>query len=265
MNPRRFWRDMPSSAFGPHAADWIAVLPLAAIEQHGPHLPVGVDAIIARSMVDACAEALPADLPVTFLPVQEIAKSNEHVRFPGTLTLGWDTTIRQWIDIGRSVARAGPRTLVLVTSHGGNVAPMDIAARELREGENLRVVTTSWGRLGDWKAIYGHDEPVIDIHGGLIETSLMLAMRPDLVDMEAARDFASDQSRMADAHAMLGWHGSPANTAWLAGDLNPDGVVGDASSASAELGRRDMASMVEGFCRLMGELRDETGRRRPLA
>lgn len=263
MMPKHRWRDMPTSAFGEGAADWIAVLPLAAIEHHGPHLPVGVDAMIAEGMVDACIEALPPELPVTFLPTQEVAKSNEHIRFPGTLTLDWDLAIRSWIAIGQSVGRAGPRTLVLITSHGGNAAAMDVVARELRVTENLRVVTTSWGRLGAWQDIYQYDGPITDIHGGLSETSLMLALRPDLVDMTKAEAFGSDQSRM-DARSKLGWHGAKANMAWVAEDLNAEGVVGDASSADANLGRKDIDKMVEGFIALMRDLVEETQDRGPL-
>lgn len=263
MTPKPHWRDMPTTAFGPQAANWIAVLPLAATEQHGPHLPVGVDAIIAEGMVSACVTALPADLPVTFLPTVEVAKSDEHARFPGTLTVGWDTAIRQWIDIGMSVARAGPRTLVMVTSHGGNSAAMEIAARDLRAQAGLRVVTTSWGRLGDWQSVYDYDGPIVDIHGGLSETALMLALQPDLVDMDKARDFASDQTRLA-ARDRLGWHGARANMAWLAGDLNAAGVVGDAGAANADLGRRDIELTVIGFLALMRELAAEQAERGPL-
>lgn len=263
MMPRRRWREMPTTAFGPGAADWIAVLPLAAIEQHGPHLPLGVDAMIAEGLVAACIDHLPDDLPVSFLPVQEVAKSTEHIRFPGTLTLDWDLAIRQWIAIGQSVARAGPRTLVMVTSHGGNAAAMEVAARELRLSDALRVVTTSWGRLGKWEEVYGHTGPVTDIHGGLAETSLMLALRPDLVDMDKARDFASDQTRLA-GDGPLGWHGAAANMAWAAGDLNPEGVVGDASAARPEFGARDIAGMVDGFTTLMRALVAEQAERGPL-
>ncbi len=256
MMPRPLWAEMPTTAFGPLARDWIVILPLAAIEQHGPHLPVGVDTYIAEGMTEACIAALPPDLPVTFLPIQEFTKSNEHMRFPGTVTLDWDVVIRQWISIGQCVARAGPRTLVLITSHGGNTAPMQIAARELREREAMRVVTTSWGELGAWRSVYSHDEPMIDIHGGLSETSLMLALRPDLVDMSEAEDFASDQARFAD-HEKLGWHGAAANMAWLSCDLNPGGAVGEAAGASAELGQQDIRLMVEGFMTLMREIRRE--------
>jgi creatinine amidohydrolase len=255
----RFWREMPTTAFGDAAKDWIVVLPLAAIEQHGPHLPVGVDAIIAEGMISAAIAALPDELPVTFLPVQQVAKSNEHLAFPGTLTLDWRGAIEQWLDIGRSVVRAGPRTLVIVTSHGGNVAPMEIAARELRVTDGMRVITTSWGRLGNWQEIYPYEsnDAATDIHAGLSETSLMLALRPDLVNMSKAQNFSSDQTRMQSEHRSLGWHGAKANIAWMSGDLNNAGAVGDASCATAELGQRDLVETAEGFVHLMHEIHNE--------
>jgi len=252
MHPSRFWREMPSSAFGEAARDWIAVLPVAAIEQHGPHLPVGVDAIIADGLVSRVAEAAPTDLPVTFLPVEEVCKSNEHRAFPGTLTLDWDVVIKTWIQIGESVARAGPRTLVIVTSHGGNVPPMEIVARELRERTGMRVVTTAWSRFAPNH--HSGDGPVIDIHAGFAETAWMRALRPDLVDMTRAEDFASAQSDLVDGSGRLGYHMMAANAAWLSQDLNPKGAVGNAAAATAEIGEADIAAMVAGFVDLLRDL-----------
>lgn len=254
MLQKRFWRDMPTTAFDGDTSDWIAVLPLAAVEQHGPHLPVGVDAFIAEGFVERCASALPDDSPATFLPVQQICKSNEHINFPGTLTVGWETAIQSWLDIGISLTRAGIRKLVMITSHGGNVAPMDIAARELRSVHDMLVVTTSFGRLGKWQEIYDYGPVMTDIHGGNAETSVMLVFRPDLVDMTKAQDFSSGQEQMKRDNTHLGFHSSNANIAWASEDLNPEGVVGDASAASAEKGEQDIASTVEGFCKLIEEI-----------
>ena len=254
MTPKRYWREMPSGAFGDAARDWIAVLPLAATEQHGPHLPVGVDSIIAEGMIAASINTLPDDAPVTFLPLQEICKSNEHIDFAGTLTLGWQTVINGWIEIGDSVARAGLRTLIIVTSHGGNTAPIEIVARELRQRHGMQVITTSWGRLGRWEEIYAYQEPIIDIHAGLSETSVMLALRPDLVDLSRAEDFASTQSDLASPTRKLGYHGAAANIAWLAQDLNSKGAVGDAASASAQAGAKEILSIAEGFCVLIKDI-----------
>jgi creatinine amidohydrolase len=248
MTPRRFWRDMAATDFAGDTANWIAVLPLAAIEQHGPHLPLGVDALIAEAMVARCADELPAKLPVTFLPVQQIAKSTEHARFDGTLALGWETTIQNWIDVGDSLGRSGIRKLVIVTSHGGNFPAMEIVALEMRHRHAMLCVTTSWERLG------GYRGEETDIHGGHTETSLMLAVRPDLVNMKEAQDFASAQTPMKANNKRLGFHSSDANIAWLAGDLNSAGVTGNAATATAELGQHYLASAVVGFCELAGEI-----------
>ena len=254
MPSKRFWRDMPTTEFEGDLSDWIAVLPLAAVEQHGPHLPLGVDAMIAEGLVQRCAAALPATSPAVFLPIQEVGKSNEHLSYPGTLTVGWETAIRSWIEVGKSVARAGVRKLVLITSHGGNVSPMDIVARELRVAHGLLVVTTSWGRLGKWQEIYDYQGVFTDIHGGTSETSVMLALRPDLVEMGKAEDFASAQADLKARHRRLGYHGGEANVSWMSEDLNPKGTVGDATAADAAKGEADLASMVQGFLELIAEI-----------
>ena len=149
MLPRRFWHEMTTRDFADgDTAQWIAVLPVAAIEQHGPHLPVYTDTCIADGLIARSVALLPADLPVTFLPVQAIGKSNEHISSPGTLTSTWETTTKLWLDIGESVLRAGVRKLVVINSHGGNVPMVDIVARELRVRHDMLVVATAWSRFG---------------------------------------------------------------------------------------------------------------------
>ena len=233
---KRFWRDMPTTAFDGDTSNWIAVLPVAAIEQHGLHLPVGVDAMIAEGLVERAAAALPYGASATFLPVQQIGKSNEHINFPGTLTFDWETTVKAWLDIGDSLARAGLRKLLIITSHGGNLSLMDIAARELRIRHNMLVVTTSWEKLGPPRKEPEDGSAFIDIHGGEFETSIMLALRPDLVDIDKAENFTSTQSDLKKSNQHLGHHSSDANISWLSEDLNVQGVVDDASAATAERG-----------------------------
>src|SRR6516225_6442117 len=130
------------------AISWIAVLPLAATEQHGPHLPLGTDVMIAQAYLSRVQELLPAALPATFLPIETVGISTEHIDYPGTLTLAPQAALKRWMAIGESVARAGVRKLVIVTSHGGNSAAMTIVAQELRAHHGLFVVTTSWSRFG---------------------------------------------------------------------------------------------------------------------
>jgi creatinine amidohydrolase len=253
--PRAHWREMTTREFADSdTSDWIAVLPIAAIEQHGPHLPVGVDALLAEEMVARAVAALPHGVPATFLPVQQVCKSNEHIEFAGTLTLGWETAIRSWLEIGESVARAGLRKMVIVTSHGGNVPPMEIVARELRQTRGMAVATTAWTRLAGARTYSYPEGPMVDIHGGLAETSMMLATRPDLVRRDLAEDFGSRQTALRQGSARLGYHMAEANLGWLANDLNPKGSVGDAASASAELGEDDLASQTDGFIAVLRDM-----------
>ena len=176
--PKRDWMEMTWQEIaeaGAATARWIAVLPLAAVEQHGPHLPLGVDTFIAEAYLARVRKILPDELPVTFLPVQRIGVSVEHLAFPGTLSLSAATAIAAWTELGESLARAGLRKLVLVTSHGGNVAAMELVARDLRTRFRMLAVTVGWHRFGYPENTFSGEEKKHGIHGGDIETSLMLA------------------------------------------------------------------------------------------
>ncbi|MBN8996273.1 MAG: creatininase family protein [Rhizobiales bacterium] len=236
MLPRRFWHEMTTRDFADgDTARWIAVLPVAAIEQHGPHLPVYTDTAIAEGMIARTIELLPSDLPVTFLPVQAVGKSNEHISSPGTLTGTWESTTKLWLDIGDSVHRAGVEKMIIVNSHGGNVPMVDIVARELRVRHDMLVVGTAWSRFGLPDGAQGPEEGRYGIHGGEMETSLMLHLRPDLVKMDKAEDFRSTQLQFIEEFKHLRAHGS-AQFGWKAQDLNPQGAVGNAAAATAEKG-----------------------------
>lgn len=237
MLPRRLWHEMTALDFREgDNANWIAVLPVAAIEQHGPHLPVYTDTCINEGMIGQAIELLPDELPVTFLPVQPIGKSNEHISSPGTLTTTWETATKLWLDIGDSVRRAGVRKLIVVNSHGGNVPMVDIIARELRVRHDMLVVATAWSRFGHPQGISAPEEALYGIHGGDIETSLMLHFRPDLVRMDKAIDFRSAQLEFIEEFVHLRAHG-PVQFGWKAQDLSVHGTVGNASAATAEKGK----------------------------
>lgn len=252
--PRRYWHEMSAREFaGSDTSNWIAVLPVAAIEQHGPHLPVYTDTCIAEGQIQRVIELLPDAVQATFLPVQAIAKSNEHISSAGTLTLDWDTVTRAWLDIGDSVARAGVRKLVIVTSHGGNVPIMDIVARELRIRHDMLAVATGWARFGQPEGVFPAEEFVYGIHGGDVETSIMLHLRPDLVAMEHARDFRSTQHDLIAEMKHLRVHG-PVQYGWKAQDLNPAGTVGNAAAATAEKGRLSLDHAARGFVELLGDV-----------
>jgi len=257
----RYWTDLNWLEFRDGAAgDWIGVLPLAAIEQHGPHLPLGTDLIIAETLVRAAIARLPAAIPALFLPVQSVTLSTEHVDFPGTLTLAPDMAIQTWLAIGDSLARAGLRKLVIVSSHGGNSAAMNIVAQELRARLGLFVVTTGWHRFGAPQGLFEADEMRHGIHAGAIETSLMQAARPDLVIADEIDDFPSAGAALAADNRWLS-AGRPAPFAWQAQDLNPSGAIGDARAASPAKGKALIDHAAAAFCELLGEVHrfDPTG------
>jgi creatinine amidohydrolase len=236
----RFWADLRWPEFATLPANTVAVLPIAAIEQHGPHLPVGVDSFINQGVVARTLEVLPADCPVLVLPTQCVALSVEHLRFPGTLTSRAETMLGLVTDIGASVARAGVKRLVIVNSHGGNVAMLDIAARRIRIESGILCLNAMWARMGKPEVIGPRDELRFGIHAGLSETALLLRLRPDTVDMTKAENFVSAwQGLDNSAPAMAPDAGAP--LAWMAQDLNPSGAVGDASRATAEIGEEVLA------------------------
>ncbi|MCP3056460.1 creatininase family protein [Aurantimonas marianensis] len=213
----------------------VAVVPIAAVEQHGPHLPLGTDAMLADAMVETVLAMLPTARPVTFLPTARIGKSTEHTRLAGTLSHDWRTATAALIEIGEGLATAGFRRLVIVNAHGGNTPVMDTAALELRKAHGVLAATCSWLRFGIPDGLLPKEESVIGIHGGAVETSLMLHFRPDLVRTEAVRDFASLQSDLDGSAKRLRAHGR-LGFGWMAEDLNPAGVVGDATLATAAIG-----------------------------
>lgn len=254
MPPKRFWTELtwPDFANG-DTREWIAVLPVAAVEQHGPHLPVGVDAMIGQGYLDAAMELLPDDLPAVFLPMQTIGKSNEHVGFPGTLTFSAETVIRAWTEIGESVHRAGVRKLVLVNSHGGNVPMIDIVARDLRARLGMLAVTISWHRFGYPEGLFSERERVHGIHAGGIETALMQAFRPDVVRTDQIADFPAATLGMEQEFAYLR-AGTPAGFGWMAQDISPAGAIGDAGEGSAEKGTACAKFGARAFIELLSDV-----------
>ena len=254
MLPTKFWAEMRWPDF--QRADMgevVAVLPLAAIEQHGLHLPVGVDAILNEGYVERAAARVPDELPVLFLPTQPIGVSDEHSEYPGTLTLSAKSAIRAWTEIGDSVARTGCRKLIVMNSHGGNVAAIDVAALELRRRWKMLAINASWRRLGYPDGLFSAREAIHGVHGGDAETSLTLSFRPAAVRMTEARDYASATESMERDFALLRAK-SPLGFAWMASDLNPDGAAGEADKASKAKGEAAADYGVERFIALLRDV-----------
>jgi creatinine amidohydrolase len=238
------WSDLTTADFATmDATRAIAVLPVAATEQHGPHLPMSVDTDIVNGVIAAALPHLTPDLPALFLPTQAVGFSPEHTRFAGTLTLKADTLMRVWTEIGECVAASGVKKLVLFNAHGGQVGALDLVARDLRARLGLLVYSVNWFSLPlhdaqgkDVNAMFSAEEHRFGIHAGEIETSMMLALSPDRVRMDQAGYFRSaSQARAAD-FPILG-NGKSAKLGWQMQDYNAEGAVGNAGAATADKGR----------------------------
>lgn len=242
--PCRFWADLTTTDFATLALDrTIAVLPVAATEQHGPHLPLSVDTDLVEGVMAASLPHLPADLSVLFLPTQAVGFSPEHARFAGTLTLKSETIVRLWTDIGESVAASGVRKLVLFNAHGGQVSVMDLVARDLRARLDMLVYSVSWFNLPlrdangqDVNALFSAQEHRFGVHAGDVETSMMRALRPERVRMDAAQKFRSTSQDRAERFDILG-NGRSAKLGWQMQDYNAQGAAGNAAAATPEKGQ----------------------------
>ena len=233
--------------------DWIAVLPLGALEQHGPHLPFETDTLIVEGIVARLKTALPAGLPVTFLPAEPIGYSIEHLDVAGTKTLTYGEAIHRWLGISGMLRDLGIRKLVLLNAHGGNSPLMTIVATEARVNFNMLAVATSWTRFGWPDGLIAPEAKAIDIHGGDIETSVMLALHPDKVKMQTATDFPSRQSEFAERFKHLRAYGQHA-FGWKMSDLSASGVAGNAAAATAVKGEALIAHSVKGLVELLQDV-----------
>ncbi|THD42686.1 MAG: creatininase family protein [Bradyrhizobium sp.] len=253
MLPTKYWADMSWRDFA--AADMraaVAVLPVGAIEQHGPHLPVGVDAYINEGYLQRAIARIPADWPVLVLPPQTIGASDEHGDYPGTLTLPIETLTRVLTEVGAGVARAGCRKLVFINAHGGNNPAIDAAGLALRARFSMLAIHASWRRLGYPAGAFSERERAFGVHGGDAETSLMLAFRPEAVKMDKARNFVSADEAMARQFKRLR-ASPPHGFAWMASDLNSEGAVGDAANATAARGEACAEHGVAAFIELLAD------------
>jgi creatinine amidohydrolase len=247
----RAWGDLTTADFAGLPPSTVAVLPVGAVEQHGPHLPLDTDATIAEGVLAAALARTDTALEILVLPIQHIGASVEHLAFPGTLSVAPDLLMRIWIEIGASVAAAGVRRLVIVNGHGGQPEVMALAARELRVRAGLLVTMANWFDFGEPPDLIPPEERRFGIHGGLIETSVMLHLAPDRVRREAVADFPSAVRDWAARFPALA--GTRTRVAWATQDLNPSGAVGDPRSASATIGAALVAHAAAGLARLIEE------------
>jgi creatinine amidohydrolase len=263
--PSRYWADWTTRDFSRRQsegtlAQTIAVLPLGATEQHGPHLPLSVDTVLANGVVASAVQHLGDAVPALFLPTQAVGFSPEHAAFAGTLTLKSETLLRLWTDIGESVAASGIKKLVLFNAHGGQVGAMDLVARDLRARLDMLVFSVNWYQLPlvgpqgeDVNALFDAHEHRFGIHAGDIETSMMLALAPTRVDMAQAHNFASASEERSRRFAIVG-NGKSAKLAWQMQDYNPAGAAGNAAAATAQKGQALVDAAGRALAQLLAEV-----------
>ena len=251
MPPLRLWQDLTwpdIAALDPERA--VAILPVAAIEQHGPHLPLSVDADINAGLL----AAVESDVSAFLLPPQVVGYSLEHMAFPGTLSHDPETLRRAWIEIGASIRCAGVRKLLILNSHGGQPQVAAIVARELRAAHGMMVVSTASFALGLPGGLFPDDELRHGIHGGAVETSLMLHLRPAAVRKDKIADFRSTAAQVESDYKLLRLESDSVQTAWMTQDLNSQGACGNARLATAEAGKAILAHMASKLAALLTEI-----------
>jgi creatinine amidohydrolase len=248
------WAELITTDFAdPALKDALAILPVAAVEQHGPHLPLATDVIINQGVIDAACALLTPDLPVVVLPMQAVGTSHEHLAFPGTLSLDAATLLKLWTAIGEGVARAGMRKLLIFNSHGGQTGLPEIVATDLRARLGMIVGWGSPGAFGTPEGAVGKAEAAHGLHGGAKETAMLLHLRPDLVRRAAVAAFRSHGAVMEKDFMRLRATGRT-GYGWQTQDLNPLGVVGDAKAATPELGKALVDHAAQGLAELIRDL-----------
>jgi len=251
MQPRD-WHSLTSADFkGLDPLRTVVVLPVSAIEQHGPHLPLGTDALINAGVLQALAQRpLAADL--LLLPPQVIGHSLEHRDFPGTLTQSIEVLLQSWLSLAASVAATGLRKVLLLNTHGGNNSLVHLAALRMRADFDLLAVRANYFSFGSPPGLFAADELRDGIHGGEMETSLLMHLHPELVRHEHLADFVGLPHQMATTHRLLGPE-KPVGFGWLAQDLAPEGVCGNAAAADAVRGERLLAHLADQLALLVNE------------
>ncbi len=250
----RWWWDLSTRDFATmDMGAVVAILPVGAVEQHGPHLPVRTDAAISAGIVARAVALMPDDLPALVLPALPIGKSDEHLAYPGTLTLPYDLLGRVWFEVARSAWRAGVRKILLWNAHGGQVALMDIVCRQLRIDLGMLALGVSWFRAIDTADLYSAQERRHGIHGGESETSVMLHLHPGLVRMEHAADFRPCTIDLAEAGGHLMPEGR-IGFGWQAQDIHPAGVAGNAAAADADRGAAEVERAAQALVRIAAEM-----------
>jgi len=257
MPKSRYWIDLSTRDVAELPPDTIAILPVGAVEQHGPHMPLGTDAIINRGIVARALELVAADVSVIVLPEQTVGTSSEHLSFPGTLSHMPTALIGIWTTVLECTARAGIGKLLIFNSHGGQVSLLQPVALDIRRRLGVLCAYASWFDAGYPAGLFTPEEEEFGIHAGAIETAMMMHLRPELVDAASLADFPSRALDFRGAFSAL--QADPGNGrlggfGWMAEDLNRFGAMGDASAATPEAGRKLVDHAAGKLATLLGEI-----------
>lgn len=249
-----YWQDLTTRDFnGLDPEQTVVILPVAAIEQHGPHLPLSTDAVINEGIVERALAILSESPTVLVMPALVVGDSLEHLSYPGTLSVSAETLVAMWMDIGRCVARTGLRKLIVFNSHGGQKPLIDILAVRLRWELDMLVIRANYFAFGTPSDLFETSELKHGIHGGEVETSLMLHLRPDLVRDDALDDFKGLAERMCRENTLLGPE-EAVGFGWLSQDLHLDGVCGNAVRADAVRGEKLLDYLAGSLTTLIDEV-----------
>ena len=254
LNGNAYWAELTTQSFGfVNAESTIALLPVAAIEQHGPHLPLNTDAQICDGLVKRVMANAARGQKIIALPLMEIGESSEHRDFPGTLSFLPEHLISLWTSLGKQVQKVGIKKFLILNTHGGQPSIIDLVTQRLRtEDQMLAVGINSFG-LGVPDGLFDAQEITNGLHAGEIETSMMLYLNPSAVKMELSENFLSRSPLGTGSHKHIGPSGL-GHTAWQAQDLNPKGAVGNASNADPERGAVLIKHMVDKILEVLGDM-----------
>jgi creatinine amidohydrolase len=252
--PERFfaylsWTDIAAI---PHKEKVVIIQPTGAIEQHGPHLPLVVDAAIGMAVLGKALSKLDSTLPAYAMPSLYYGKSNEHWHFPGTITLSAQTMLATLMEVGESLYRAGFRKLILMNSHGGQPQIMDIVARDLHQRyDDFEVFPFfTWRVPHLTKQLLSAEEGWLGIHAGDAETSLLLSILPETVKMERA--VTEYPHRLPEGGLLTLERSLP--IPWVTRDISRSGVIGDARAASREKGDQILESLSDGWAQVIRDV-----------
>jgi len=254
FNGNSYWAELTTQSFASiNTESTIALLPVAAIEQHGPHLPLDTDVQICRGLVKQLMANTATEHQLIALPLMEIGESSEHSDFAGTLSCPPEHLMSMWTSLGKQAHKVGIKKLLILNTHGGQPTIVDLVAQRLRTENRMLAVSVNSFRLGIPDGLFDPQEITNGIHAGEIETSMMLYLNPSSVRMELSENFISTSPLTNGKHPHIGLSGF-ARTAWQAQDLTLHGAIGNASNADPERGALLIEHMVNKILQVLCDM-----------